>query len=245
MLRSHFTTVSFKSLLLNRHLNSLTSLTFKLQERSLVQLSPCTNYVLRRMLKEHVDSVSVIQSCVLTVSETINLNTLLARLYPRRFEMRSKMHHLEQLTELYQQVSGNQASKKLIQDEIRRRIFQILRIRFGVHEVAMPTIIHCDDVLPFRFFRDGMVWDGLAYQNRFYGKLDEAVPGNCAQLYQLALVLSEQELPYLMTASSESYALWVTLRSPTYQLFLKEGIAPLQKVLSLHSILCRCKQAKF
>ena len=210
-----------------------------------MQLSPCTNYVLRRMLKEHVESVSVVQSCVLTVSETINLNTLLARLYPRRFEMRSKMHHLEQLTELYQQVSGTQVSKKLIQDEIRRRIFQILRIRFGVHEVAMPSIVHYDDVIPFCFFRNGKVRDGLAYQNRFYGKLDEAVPGNCAQLYQLALVLAEQELPCLMTTAPDSYALWVTLRSPTYQLFLKEGIAPLQKVLSLHSVLCRCRQAKF
>lgn len=245
MLRSHFTTVASQSFLLNRHLNRLTSLTFKLQERSLVQLSPCTNYVLRRMLKEHVESVSVVQSCVLTVSETINLNTLLARLYPRRFEMRSKMHHLEQLTELYQQVSGTQVSKKLIQDEIRRRIFQILRIRFGVHEVAMPSIVHYDDVIPFCFFRDGKVRDGLAYQNRFYGKLDEAVPGNCAQFYQLALVLAEQELPCLMTTAPDSYALWVTLRSPTYQLFLKAGIAPLQKVLSLHSVLCRCRQAKF
>lgn len=207
-------------------------------------LSPCTNYAIRRMLKEHVDSVCVVQACVLTVSDTLNLNTLLARLYPRRFEMRSKVHHLEQLAELYQQVSGNQASQQLVQNEIRRRIFRILRIRFGIREVAMPTMVHLDDVKLFCFFQAGLVRDGMEYQNRLYGKLYEAVPGNCTQLYQLALVLAEQELPCLMTTAPDSYALWVILRSPTYQLFLKAGIAPLQKALSLHSALCRCKQAK-
>jgi hypothetical protein len=210
----------------------------------MMQLSPCTNYAIRRMLKEHVDSVSVVQACVLTVSETTNLNLLLQRLYPRRFEIRTKVRHLETLVQLYQQVSNGSSGAALVKREIRHRIFQILRIRFGVQEVMLPEIVPEALVSSFYFFRGGQVREGVEYQNKFYGKIDEAAIGGCSRLYQLALVLAEQELPVLMTTSLQSYSLWVTLRSPTYGVFLRDGLTPLQKALSLHSVLCRCKQAK-
>lgn len=209
-----------------------------------MQLSPYANYEIRRMLKEHVESVSVVQARSLRVSESVNIDHLLKKLYPRKFEMVSRVRNLETLMELYRQVSGNRALRQSAQAELKRRVFQILGIRFGVTEVMMPSIVLADEVRRFPFFAVGEVREGMSYQDRFFGKVDEARVGSCLQLYQLALVFAEQGLPCLITTSPESYCLWVGLRSPVYAVFLKGGTVAIRRALALHSVLCRFKQAK-
>ena len=208
-------------------------------------LSVAANYEIRRMLKEHVDSVSVIQSRALSVSESVNLNVLLRKLYPRRFEIASKVRNLELLAEIYRQVSGNRSSLRMARSEVKRRIFQILGIRFGVSEVQLPPMVLESEVQLFPFLSEGEMREAMMHQHKYYGKIIQAMVGDCSKLYQLGIVLAEQGLPCVITTSEEFYSLWVGLRSPVYAVFLKDGIGAMRRALALHSVLCRFKQAKF
>lgn len=208
-------------------------------------LSPCANYEIRRMLKEHVDRVSLSQVKALYVSESMNLNNLLLALYPRKFERVAKVRNLEVLADLYRQVSGIRSFQVTAQDELRRQIFQILGIRFGVSETKQPLIVPDAEVSPFPFFCNGEIRDAMVCQGKFYGKVDVATLEERAQLYQLASVLAEQGLSCLITTSPGTYSLWVGLRSPVYGAFLRGGVSQIRKVVSLHSVLCRFKPSKF
>lgn len=211
-----------------------------------MHLSPYANYEIRRMLKEHVHSVSVVQARPLRVSESVNITHLLQKLYPRKYELVSRVRNLEMLMELYQQVSGNRSIQPSVQVELKQRIFRILGIRFGVSEVVMPAIVEQTQVQLIPFFLAGQVRDAMIYQeSKYFGKVDQARVGSCTELYQLAMVLSEQRLPCLVTTTPEFYSLWVGLRSPVYGVFLKGGIGEMRRALALHSVLCRFKQAKF
>lgn len=193
------------------------------------------------MLKEHVDSVSVIQSRALSMSESVNLNLLLKKLYPRRFELTSKVRNLELLAEVYRQVSGNRSSLTMARSEVKRRILQILGIQFGVSMVNLAPVVLESEMRVLPFFLGGEIHDAMTHQHKFYGKIVWARVGNCSKLYQLSTVLVEQGLPCIITTSSEFHTLWVGLRSPVYAVFLKDGIGAMQRVLTLNSVLCRFK----
>ena len=208
-------------------------------------LSVAANYEIRRMLKEHVDCVGVAQSRSLRVSESVNLNHLLMKLYPRKFEVRSKVRNLEILADLYRQASGNRSSRQTAQAELCRQIFRILGIRFGMDEVRMPSIVSETEVDLVPFFCGGQVREGLLYHHKFYGKIDLVKLDDCAEFHQLSIVMAEHEVPCLITRSPDSCSLWVGLRSPVYTVFLKDGIGAMRRALALYSVLCRFKQAKF
>ena len=193
------------------------------------------------MLKEHVDSVSVIQSRALSMSESVNLNLLLKKLYPRRFELTSKVRNLELLAEVYRQVSGNRSSLTVARSEVKRRILQILGIRFGVSMVNLVPVVLESETRVLPFFLGGEIHDAMTHQHKFYGKIVRATMEDCSNLYQLSTVLVEQGLPCIITTSSEFYTLWVGLRSPVYAVFLKDGIGAMQRVLTLNSVLCQFK----
>ena len=193
------------------------------------------------MLKEHVDSVSVIQSSALLMSESVNLNLLLQKLYPRRFELTSKVRNLELLAEVYRQVSGNRSSLTMARSEVKRRILQILGIRFGVSVVNVAPVVLESEMRVLPFFLGGEIHDAMTHQHKFYGKIVRAAVGDCSNLYQLSSVLVEQGLPCIITTSSEFHTLWVGLRSPVYAVFLKDGIGAMRRVLTLNSVLCRFK----
>jgi hypothetical protein len=210
-----------------------------------MHLSPYANYEIRRMLKEHVDSVSVIQARSLRVSESVNITQLLQKLYPRKFELVARVRNLEMLMELYQQISTNRSLQQSAQTELKQRIFRILGIRFGVNEVVMPSIAEESAVSLCPFFAAGAVREGMLYQDKFFGRVDQAQVGSCPELYRLAMILGEQGLPCLITTTAEFYSLWVGLRSPVYGVYLKGGIGSMRRALALHSVLCGFKQAKF
>jgi hypothetical protein len=215
-----------------------------------MHLSPFTNYTIRRMLQDHVDSLSEIQARSLHVSESVSLDRLLSTLYPKKFVVISKVHHLEMLTELYRRALAtgrittgrNNLSN---QTELRRRIFQILGIRFGVNEVQMPPIVPETKGSCFQFFGAGELRDGMSLGGKIYGRIESAVMRDRPYLYQMALAFSEQKIPCVITTTQEKYSLWVLLRSPVYNTYLRQGLAPVKKALVLHSALCRFKQARF
>jgi hypothetical protein len=215
-----------------------------------MQLSPFTNYTIRRMLQDHVESLSEIQARSLHVSESVSLDRLLSTLYPRKFVAISKVHHLEMLTELYRRALAtsriaNGRNNLSNQTELRRRIFQILGIRFGVNEVQMPPIVPETKGSCFKFFGAGELRDGMSLGGKIYGRIESAVMRDRPYLYQMALAFSEQKIPCVITTTQEKYSLWVLLRSPVYNVYLRQGLTPVKKALVLHSALCRFKQARF
>jgi hypothetical protein len=210
-----------------------------------MHLSPFTNYTIRRMLQDHVESLCEIQARSLHVSESVSLDRLLSSLYPKKFVVISKVHHLEMLTTLYRSAIVTQNKNHSVQNELRRRIFQILGIRFGVTEAKLPPIVPVTKGTLFKFFSAGKLRDGIAIGDKMYGKIEFAVMRDRPYLYQIAIALSEQKIPCVITTSEETYDLWVLLRSPVYNVYLKQGIAPVKKALVLHSALCRFKQARF
>jgi hypothetical protein len=210
-----------------------------------MHLSPFTNYTIRRMLQDHVESLSHIQARSLHVSETVSLDRLLSTLYPKKFVAISKVHHLEMLTELYRGAVASGRNNLSNQTELRRRIFQILGIRFGVNEEMTPPILPETKVTPFIFFAEGELRDGMSLKTKMYGKIESAVVSDRPRLYQMAILLSEQKIPCIITMTQEKYSLWVLLRSPVYSAYLKQGLTPVKKALVLHSALCRFKQARF
>jgi hypothetical protein len=196
------------------------------------------------MLHEHVESLTDIQAHSLRVSETVNLDQLLLKLYPKKFVATAKFHDLEMLTVLYQKASANRSANLQGQVELRRRIFHILGIRFGVDDTFMPPIIPETAESLFQFFNHGEMRDGLYVDGKMYGKVQTSTMPQRQELDEIALMLSEQKIPCVITVTADHYSLWILLRSPAYAVYLKQGIVPLKKALTLHSSLCRFKQAK-
>ncbi|MCY7282589.1 MAG: hypothetical protein LH679_03940 [Cyanobacteria bacterium CAN_BIN43] len=207
-------------------------------------LSPFTNYTIRRMLHEHVESLTDIQAHSLRVSETVNLDRLLLKLYPKKFIATAKFHDLEMLTVLYQKASANRSANLQGQVELRRRIFHILGIRFGVNETFMPPIIPETAESLFQFYNNGEMRDGLCLDGKMYGKVQTATMPQRQELDEIALMFSEQKISCVITVTADHYSMWILLRSPAYAVYLKQGLVPLKKALTLHSSLCRFKQAK-
>jgi hypothetical protein len=210
-----------------------------------MHLSPFTNYTIRRMLQDHVGSLSEIQARSLHVSESVSLDHLLSSLYPKKFVAISKVHHLEMLTTLYRSAIASRNKDYLVQKELRHRIFQILGIRFGADEVVNPPIIPIDRATAFKFFGESELREGISVDGKMYGKIQSAVMRDRPHLYQIAIAFSEQKIPCVITTSSEDYSLWVLLRSPVYKVYLKQGLIPVKKALALHSVLDRFKQSRF
>lgn len=210
-----------------------------------MHLSPFTNYTIRRMLQDHVESLSEVQARSLHVSESVSLDRLLSTLYPKKFIAISKVHHLEMLTTLYRSSIISRNKNHSVQNELRHRIFQILGIRFGVNEVMTPPIVPLTKVTTFQFFGESQLRDGMALGSKMYGKIESSTLRDRPHFYQIAIAFSEQKIPCVITTSQETYCLWVLLRSPVYNAYLKQGLTPIKKALTLHSALCRFKQAKF
>ncbi len=194
------------------------------------------------MLHDHVGKQTDIQAQSLNVSETVNLDRLLLQLYPKKFVATAKVHNLEVLTALYQKASVNRSTTA--QAELRRRIFHILGIRFGVDETFMPSIVPEAAQTLFQFYSEGAMLDGLCRAGKIYGKVETAPLPTRSSLDQISLMFSEQKISCVITVTTHSYSLWLPLRSPVYAIYLKQGIAPIKKALALHSSLCRFKQAK-
>jgi hypothetical protein len=214
-------------------------------EQFTVHLSPSANYEIRRILKDYVKGLDISPSQILRVSESVNFDRLLRNLYPRKFELVSRVRNLEMLADLYRQMSSFRSAEQVAREELQRRIFQILGIGFGLDDEKIPAIVLATDVRIFPFFSEGAVREAMTFRHKFYGKIDEAPVADSSELYKLAILLLEKGFDCLIVSSPGSYSLWVLLRSPVYRVFLRSGLKPFQKAVLLNSVLSRFKQTRF
>jgi hypothetical protein len=207
-------------------------------------LSPFTNYTIRRMLQDYADSLKgdahgSSRSQVLLVSESVSLEQLLMRLYPKKFAAIAKIHHLEMLTTLYRQ-TFDRAGK----NAYRHKILQVLGLRVGGEAEPIPPIVPEEEGIIFKFFWGKNLWDGMTLDGKIYGKVESVDLSKRTYLYEVALAFLEQNIACVLTNSQDGYSLWVPLRSPLYNVYLKQGITPVRKALALNAKLAQFKSSK-
>lgn len=207
-------------------------------------LSPFTNYTIRRMLQDYAESLkrdSHVSSCsqVLLVSESVSLEQLLMRLYPRKFVAITKIHHLEMLTTLYRQTTD-----KAGKNAYRRKILHVLGLRLVLEAEPIPPIVPEEEGFIFKFFWGKKLRDGMTLDGKIYGKVESVDLSKRTYLYEVALAFLEQNIACVLTNSQEGYCLWVPLRSPLYNVYLKQGITPVRKALALNAKLAQFKSSK-
>ena len=108
----------------------------------------------------------------------------------------------------------------------------------------MPPIIPETAESLFQFFNNGEMRDGMCLDGKMYGKVQTATMPERQELDEIALMFSEQKISCVITVTTDHYSMWILLRSPAYAVYLKQGIVPLKKALTLHSSLCRFKKVK-
>lgn len=76
----------------------------------------------------------------------------------------------------------------------------------------IPAVLDESKIFPFKFWFEGEVQDGMAYQNELFCRLLTADVSERVRLYQYACHISDNDRLALSTSESKC-SLWVSLRS--------------------------------
>lgn len=211
-----------------------------------MSLSPFIQYYIRKLLSKQLDSLGnlVAEEAGLDIYFQMDLNQILGTLYPRVSEMVLKERMIETLVLIHRtcQPADNYHFENL--QEVENRIFSLLGLELlsMSHSALVPIVDEQIERL-FRFYKDGCLYQGINYGGELYGLVQAYRPSQKPQAYQLALALLEQQVPAILTLSSNRCGLWVSLRSPTYDVLRHQEAVLSEKVPHLHSILCKFRRA--
>lgn len=108
---------------------------------------------------------------------------------------------------------------------------------------VLPILVAEQLVQSFNFYRADALRRGICYGNELYELANEFNVQARLQAYQTACDLLKQEIPVVITAASDSYAVWVSLRSSHHQRWIavKSELAKIADSLhpgSLYARLC-------
>jgi hypothetical protein len=78
---------------------------------------------------------------------------------------------------------------------------------------VLPLVLYEGDFFPFKFWLSNRIRDGMYYRNELYYRLHTVESKKRSRLYHYACKLSLTEI-VIVTANSETYSLWISLRSP-------------------------------
>ena len=196
-----------------------------------LQLSPYTQYYIRKLLRQYVGHVHppLLEASIQSYFHT-DLAQLLKQLYPQGFEYSLKIQELQMLVQLHQASDPNKISPYENLAEIERKIFWILNLRvLALIQARSLTIVPESTTALFHFVLDQQVHQGIRHADELYGKVLEFSLEQDQQAYYLLLELIEQRTPFIMTQSELSYGIWVGLRSDAYNSFSNRQ-AQLEKV---------------
>jgi hypothetical protein len=204
-------------------------------------LSPLSQYYLRKLLNRAGDPSQ--PEGIPDVSETPHRVMELLKSRPLEAPARRE---LETLIRHYQNLETQLSHQNESLTEVKRRIFRILGLRINaLMPSEIPTVVSEPGRSLFRFFQQGALREGLIYENDVYGLIRQYSLIQRQQAYQVAWALTDQKVPFILTASEARYGLWICLRSPTYAVLSHQGISVLDRVISLHSILNSVKESVF
>lgn len=209
----------------------------------MMSLSPFAQYCIRKLLRQDIEALTS-----LLTSEAGNhwlseasLEKILNNLYLNPTKATAKVSELELLTKLYQDLEKAKSDEATL-TEIKRRIFQLLGFQTTPNLPSnLPLIVPASRVAPFRFYHNGKIRDGMHYEHEIYGEIRRSSAIHRLQTYQLAWALLEQKVPVVVTASAQEFILWVSLRSPSYPILLRNDATFLRMLLFLHATMHRGK----
>jgi hypothetical protein len=206
-------------------------------------LSPLTQYYLRKLLNRATEFEQ--RESASDFSEHSVPHKIMDLLRSRPLEASSR-RELETLIRHYQNLETQLAYQNESMTEIKRRIFRILGLRINaLMPTEIPTVVQEPAKALFRFFQQGTLREGLIFENDVYGLIRQYSLIQRQQGYQVAWALTDQKVPFILTASEVRYGVWICLRSPTYAVLSHQGASMLDRIVSLHSILASVKESVF
>lgn len=78
----------------------------------------------------------------------------------------------------------------------------------------LPPIIEEGSLLPFKFWFDNSIQDGMHYRNDLFYRLYTVGLEQRARLYHYACRMAQRDL-VIVTATPKQCSIWVSLRSPS------------------------------
>lgn len=196
------------------------------------QLSPYTQYYVRRLLRQYVGCLNYPLSGVGVCHYfQTNLDQLLKQIYPKGFEFRIKMRELETLVQLHQIDDANKIYPYENISEIEQKILWILGLKFLALLPAMSlTIVPESATSLFHFVLDQRLHQGVRYSDDLYGLVLEFSAEHDLEAYRLLFKLIDQRIPFILTVSEARHGVWVNLRSPIYASFFQSAEELLEKI---------------
>jgi hypothetical protein len=91
----------------------------------------------------------------------------------------------------------------------------------AVFMAITPEILDESAIAKFRFHQTGRLWEGIRYNGELYGLVETFDSIYRLQAYCLAWMLTEDQIPNILTTSDTRFAVWVNIRSPQYPGLLK------------------------
>lgn len=184
-----------------------------------MQLSPFTQYYIRKLIRQYVDNLNYPRSGVgIRTHLQTNLDQLLHQLYAQGSEQRVKAHELSTLVQLHQFCSASpQGTSHDDLAEIEQKILWILGLKFlALLPAMLLNLVPESSTSLFHFVLDSQMRQGIRYGDELYGKVLEFGQGHSPQAYRLLVKLINQQTPFILTVSELRHAIWVSLRSPSY-----------------------------
>jgi hypothetical protein len=202
-------------------------------------LSPVTQYYLRKLLNQGLaaslqhDAPGFTSPKVLEIVQNKLLQT-------------SSVKELEILVNHYQNIETQLTQHQENLAEVKRRIFRVLGLRLNsLVSATIPTVVQESGGALFRFLQQGKLQEGARFESEVYGLIKQFTLVQRHQAYQVSWALTEQKVPFILTASEARYGIWVCLRSPTYTVLINQGLGILDRVVSLQSVLDSFKETTF
>lgn len=197
-----------------------------------MQLSPYTQYYVRKLLRQYVSYLNYPLSGVgVCTCFQLSLDQHLKQLYPKGFEFRVKVQELETLVRLHQSSDPNKMHPYENLSEIEQKILYILGLKFLALLPAMSlTVVSETSVSLFHFVLDQQIHQGMRYSDELYGKLLEFSTEHDLQTHRLLFTLMERHIPFVLTVSEFRHGIWVSLRSPTYYSLCQQNVPVLERI---------------
>ena len=206
-------------------------------------LSPFAQYHIRKLLRQDIETLTnllVSESGSHRLSDS-EIEKILNNIYLDSSQAGARIEELELLTNLYQELEANKSDESTL-TEIKRRIFQVLNFQSSSNlpKDLLPVIQ--EKLAPsFNFYHNGKIRKGIHHQHEFFGEVRRFHAIHRLQAYQFAWALLEHQVPLIITASAQSFVIWVNIQSPTYSTLLSHDATFLRMLLSLHLVLRKGK----
>jgi len=193
------------------------------------QLSPYTQYYIRRLLRQYIASLNYPASGVgICAYFQQDLNDLLAKIYPSS-QLKAKLRELELMVQHHQlsdtQLSDTEGSHPYRgSSDIEQKILWILDLRFLALLPALSLAVVPEPTSSrFHFMLKNEMHEGIRHSDDLFGKVLEFEADHNLPTYSLLLTLINQQIAFLLTVSEARHAIWVDLRSPIYYRLVEQS----------------------